>query len=216
MKHWAILLLSIAAFGLGWAKCDHPYYPVREGWTWTYKQSGQVNETYSLTVTNVSDQGFTLRYTTKESSFDLRWRCDAKGLMSLEQASLGQSQGLKLETIGSSGVAIPAQFRVGLSWSYSYNLKGSLDSGGQKMTITGKSNTDAKIVALEAVRVPAGTYQAFKVETTTKTEMAMNVGGQNQPMPAQSFAGTAWYAEGVGMVKSVMAGITTVLVSLKK
>ncbi|RIH87446.1 hypothetical protein Mterra_01198 [Calidithermus terrae] len=216
MKHWAILLLSIAAFGLGWAKCDHPYYPVREGWTWTYKQSGQVNETYSLTVTNVSDQGFTLRYTTKESSFELRWRCDANGLMSLDQGSFGQNQGFKLETTNAKGVAIPSQFRVGLAWTYSYDLKGSFDSGGQKMTMTGKSSTDAKITAREAVKVPAGTFQAFKVETTTKTEMAMNVGGQSQPMPAQSFGGTTWYAEGVGMVKSVMAGITTELVSLKK
>jgi hypothetical protein len=216
MKHWAILLLGIAAFGLGWAKCDHPYYPVREGWTWTYKQSGQVNETYSLTFTNVSERGFTLRYTSRQGSFDLRWRCDANGLVSLDQSSFGPNQGFKLETTNAKGVAIPSQFRVGLAWTYSYDLKGSFDSGGQKMAMTGKSVTNAKITAREAVKVPAGTFQAFKVETTTKTELAMDVGGQKQPMPAQSVTGSTWYAEGVGMVKSVMAGVTTELVSLKK
>jgi hypothetical protein len=216
MKRWTLLLLGIAALGLGWAKCDHPYFPVRQGWTWTYKQSGQVNGTYSLTVTSANDQGFTLRYASKEGSFDLRWRCDASGLVSLDQSPLGQDQGFKLETTNAKGVTLPSQLRVGLAWTYSYDLKGSLKSQGEAMTITGKSTTSAKVTALEAVRVPAGTFQAFRVESTTKTEMAMDLGGLRQPMPSQSFAETVWYAEGVGMVKSVAGGVTTELVSLKK
>lgn len=47
------VLVLVALGGAAWAKCDHPFYPVREGWVWTYRSSPN-NNTLNLTVRSTS------------------------------------------------------------------------------------------------------------------------------------------------------------------
>lgn len=212
-KLMGVLVLVLA--GAAWAKCDHPYYPVREGWVWTYKSSTD-GKTYTSSQSNVSASGFTTIMKFSNLTVENRWRCDANGLASLEYGGVsgGQNQQIKMETVSSKGVVIPNRLGVGSSWEYSYTIKGNMPSQGG--TMTGDSTVTNKVVGQETVRVSAGTFQAYKVESTFTTKMTMTVSGKAMNLPANSFKSTSWYAQGVGMVKSVSEVGTTELISLKK
>lgn len=209
------VVAGLLLMGAAWAKCDHPYYPVREGWVWTYKSSTD-GKTYTSSQSNVSDSGFTSIMNFSNVTVENRWRCNANGLASLEYGGVnsGQNQQIKMETVSSKGVAIPAGLGVGSSWEYSYTIKGNMPSQGG--TMTGESTVTNKVVGQETVKVPAGTFQAYKVESTFTTKMNMTISGKQVSLPANSFKSTVWYARGVGMVKSVSEVGTTELISLKK
>ncbi|MCV4872717.1 hypothetical protein OFB47_33500, partial [Escherichia coli] len=75
-------------------------------------------------------------------------------------------------------------------------------SGGK---LTNSMETSNKVVGLEPVPVPAGTFKAVKVESTSIMKMSMNVGGKARDLPANTVQSTSWYADGVGLVKSLAA-----------
>ncbi len=77
-----------------------------------------------------------------------------------------------------------------------------------------------RVVGREQVTVPAGTYDALKVESTMAIKMSVRVGQMTVPAN-RNVRNTNWFAENVGMVKSIsapgdFAGATTELVSLKR
>lgn len=216
MKKLIGVLAGLLLVGAAWAQCNYPYYPVREGWVWTYKNS-TTGKTYTSAQSKVSDSGFTMALNFGKTVVENRWSCNANGLASLEYGgvnSSAQNQQIKMETISSKGVAIPARLSVGSTWEYSYTIKGTMPSQGG--TMTGDSSVSNKVVGEETVKVPAGTFRAFKVESTFTTKMNMSASGKAMSLPPTSFKSTSWYAQGVGMVKSVSQVGTTELISLKK
>lgn len=211
-----IALLAALFLGLAWAKCDHPFYPVQEGWVWTYRSSPS-GETHTISTSGVTNTGFTQRYAFKSFSFESQWRCDAKGLAQPEYVQPGSVQGLQMnfKTKKASGVVIPPTLSVGTTWTYSYEVSGE----AKRQTLTIRMNQSVsvtnKIVGQESVSVPAGKFSAFKVESTLTQQGTMSIGGREQPLNL-NVKTTSWYAQGVGLVKSVSENNTTELVSLKR
>ncbi|MBF6592891.1 MAG: hypothetical protein IVW51_00410 [Thermaceae bacterium] len=208
------ILLGLVLLGTAWAKCDNPFYPVREGWVWTYKSSLD-GKTHTNTLSNVSDSGFTNTIQFDKGSVESRWRCDSNGLSSLEYGATnfsGKHNQFNLKTVDSKGVMIPTNLSIGSTWTYSFTLEGDMSTG----KINSNVETSSKVVGEETVSVPAGTFKAFKVESTSVMKMSMNINGKTQDLPSNTIKSTSWYAPGVGLVKSLSNDITTELVSLKK
>lgn len=207
-------LLGLSLLGTAWAGCDHRYFPVKEGWVWTYKSSLE-GKTHTITMSKVSDAGFTYTIQFDKGSVDTRWRCDANGLSSPEYSGAnfgGKTQQLNFKTVDSKGAIIPNNLGIGSSWTYSFTLEGEMDNS----KLTNNMETSNKVVGLETVTVPAGTFKAVRIESTSTMKMSMNMGGKAKDLPANVVQSISWYADGVGLVKSVAADITTELVSLKK
>ncbi|GEM86320.1 hypothetical protein [Meiothermus granaticius] len=207
-------VLGVALLGMGWAGCEQAYFPVKEGWVWTYKSSPE-GKTQTMRFSGVSPAGFTYVTQLSNGSVETRWKCEAGGLAALEFASSnlgGQNQSVNFKTVGRKGVMLPNTLGVGSQWSYSFTLEGAMSGG----TLTDHMETLNKAVGLETITVPAGTFKALKVESTSTLKMGMNVGGKTRDLPSNTIQSTSWYAKGVGMVKSVTAGVTLELVSLKK
>ncbi|GIW25610.1 hypothetical protein [Meiothermus sp.] len=206
-----LVLLACTA----WARCDHPYYPVREGWVWTYRSSADKN-TYTIQTLEVKTNGFIQRFTFPSFGFDSRWICDARGLTQPEFTQSGQSNmQMKFKTRKASGVLLPQNLRVGSSWSYSYEVSGEAQQGNLTIELEQSIHTTSKAVGQESVSVPAGRFMALKVESTQTIRGTMKMGGRSSPMNL-SVKSTSWYAPNVGLVKSQSEGVLIELVSLKR
>jgi len=194
--------------------CASLYFPVVNGATWTYSVTGGIQDfSYTDTITNVSAEGFTLN-----SSFDLEgglqrtqaWGCQADGLVALEYnggpAAALSTEGLNAEfhTTEITGVTIPTNLSVGSSWTQTMDIEGEITIGeGMTGAATGNVSFAGNAVGTESVSTAAGTFDAIKVEIQQDFSLTANIGGVSMPV---TFTGTttAWYASGVGMVKSVV------------
>jgi len=83
-----------------------------------------------------------------------------------------------------------------------------MDIAGEPATATGNAQTIFKVLGNESVNVPAGTFQAVKVQVDINIVFTIQV--QGIAVPA-SFSGTYtyWYAKGVGWVKAEGQGNIT-------
>jgi hypothetical protein len=142
------------------------YYPTTVGTTWVYEDP---NGEETLTITKVEDvDGGKL--VTVETVTDTGRKPEEKMIVSEGGLARAEARGYKFTP---PSVMLKVPFRPGDSW------KSDPD----------RSEENAKIIGVERVRVPAGTFEAVRVDAKYAT-------GGPQKEPA-SF----WYAPGVGLVK---------------
>lgn len=176
--------------------CDNPFYPVRDGATWTYSLSSRGSAVHTLSV---DDNGsFIISVQAAESSASIMGQCSPEGIILMDSpGSLtsvsGESGSAGLITVNESGVTLPKDIGIGQSWPQTI----SADTSMGKTTI--ESNYSA--VGFENITVPAGEFYVLKVEQTATVKFM----GQSIAMH-----GFHWYAEGVGVVKSAMDGAPSV------
>jgi hypothetical protein len=150
-----------------------------------------------------------------------QWACQSEGLVALDYdggpAAALSTQGVTAQytTTGVTGVSIPSNLVVGSSWNQSLTIEGDMTMAeGMTAHATGDVSYSANAVGTESVTTAAGTFDAIKVEIAQNFNVTADLNGLSVPV---SFTGTttAWYAAGVGMVKSVvseeMMGTTTTL-----
>lgn len=223
MKHLKFglfaLIVVLGVFGQpssAGGTCDQPYFPVRAGATWTYTTNLTTNKSskHTVTIEKLTDNSFTQHQvftsSTGKSGVDVRtnWSCTSNGLTSSQTdnntVSTSSTQ-VDAKVIRQSGVVIPSNLGVGMTWTFSQ--LSSMKMGGQTLEIP--SDASFKAVGTESVTVKAGTFTALKVTATTKITMP---GSKEATETTQ----TIWYARGVGMVKTLVgSGTTTELVSYK-
>jgi hypothetical protein len=218
-----------AAQAAGETRCGVPYYPVRAGlekqYRVTYERDAAPAATYTESYANIGPDSFTLRYRFAELSVDTGWNCAPEGMVALEYGKLDsarQNANFKMETVGRTGVTIPAaaSWREGEGWRSSYDIRTEL-AGQQGASGRGSGTIEItnRVTGRERVTVPAGSYDALKVESTMAMKLIVRVGQLSQPT-STNVRNKSWFAENVGMVKSVsagdFAGATTELVGIKQ
>ena len=208
------------------SKCNNPYYPVAPGLTWVYAAAEPASTTYTTTLDNITDSSFTMVQTFDNLTNESNYLCTPEGLTTAQFSGLQMEEAnIQIETRNGRGVMIPAgdAWQVGETWDASFDLIGSMTaSEGISGTITGTVTMTNEIVAREKVTVPAGTFDAFRVDSVMTETMYLNMGGVAMPDPISiAINMSSWYAEGVGVIKS-SSGLsedtltTTELVSFKK
>jgi hypothetical protein len=184
---------------------------------------------YSVTFTDISDGSFIQHQEvtggTAPASYgtavDANWKCRPEGLVSTEYTDLSRPESrLRFETLDASGVAIPAPERwlKGSKWKYGYSVHGRMSFVGapQPVDVQGAISVAAEIMGQERVDVPAGVYEAVKVQSVYTDALTMK-GSSSMPIN-MTFTVHSWYARDVGLVKvaSEDLRVTTVLKSLTK
>ncbi len=188
--------------------CSNPYYPVKQGATWTYKITGLPTGTSTFvdTITAASQDKFT-----DSAVFDNKltrtsdWSCKPEGLLQLSlgngaAAITSSNTQAEFTVTKSSGVTIPASISTGQSWTYQLDLQGKMNLQNNQVQSQGTANYKLKALGNESVTVPAGTFNAMKVQIEGTFNVQVSVSGINMPI-AVTDNSTAWYAPGVGMVK---------------
>ncbi len=195
--------------------CDNPYFPVKQGATWNYTSTSESSGTftYTDTVTSVRADGFTLTGQIGGVNRTQEWSCKPEGLLALQLGGAGPSAAVtasgvnaQLTTSNVQGVTIPADPQPGAQWTYSLDLQGTATiAEGMTGEINGTASSNAQALAMETVSVPAGTFNALKVQVNTTFSFTMNVQGLAIPV-AITGVSYMWYAPGVGLVKSEDTG----------
>lgn len=183
-------------------KCGNAYYPIVDGAIWTYQitvqEDAPITATHSMAV--VDDGSFTLTVQGNDGLFTMDGTCGDDGviLMNVPGVSAtysGEDGGSTLSTTNVDGVTVPDDIQVGDDWSQTISVVGS---SGSEVTLSATIETIYKALGYETVTVPAGTFNALKVEQNGSMTM-----GETPAFEAQGFI---WYVEGVGVVKSELDG----------
>ncbi|HSL44413.1 MAG TPA: hypothetical protein VK897_13335 [Anaerolineales bacterium] len=197
----------------GQTLCTNTYYPVRQGATWLYKSSGGPAGEYSFTdtITAVRADGFTLSTQIGELNRAQDWTCGAEGLVALQlggaPAAMLNSQGIQvaLNATNSSGVIFPSQINPGDTWQHNLDFIGNVSVANEEAEATGNAQMNFTAIGSESVTVPAGTFEAMKIEIDTTLNIEASYEGITLPV-AFSSSHTYWFAPGVGWVRATGTG----------
>lgn len=198
---------------IGEGLCANPYYPVRQGATWTYNSTGGTSGDFSFTdtITSVRSDGFTVTTQFTDLTRTQEWACKPEGLVALQfgggPAGSLNANGMKLvlDTQNASGVTFPKEIAPGSQWQYALDFHGTMDIAGEPAEGTGNLKANFTAIGLESVTVPAGTFNAMKVQMDNTMNIEATFQGLTVPV-ALSGTTTLWLVEGVGWVKAVTTG----------
>lgn len=175
------------------AECRNPFYPVHHGAWLMYTLSDGNRPSHTMSVSG--DNAFTITVQSDSSTFALEGQCTEEGIILLDVSGvpatyLGGSGNSALTIQNMEGVTLPNDVQVGDAWSQIISILGA--------DLTATIETTYTAMGFESVTIPAGTFNALKVEQNG----ALNMGGQLSNTHA-----FLWYAQDIGIVKSAMDGI---------
>ncbi len=203
---------DVSAFPSG--SCDNMFFPVKLGATWTYTSTGGPagTFTYTDTITNVHADGFTLTSQFDQTNRTQDWSCTVDGLKALQlgggSAAGISTQGITAEFITAeiTGLTLPKKITQGMQWQYNLTMQGTVAMpGDQKAEASGTYTVDMKEMGVEVVTIPAGTFEATKLQANPTIDIKATFEGLEVPIKFNG-ASLLWYAPGIGYVKSVENG----------
>jgi hypothetical protein len=195
--------------------CDHAYFPMRQGATWTYAlQIEGESFTWTWTVTQVRgnlENASAVLMATFDDEFTVtyNWQCTPEGIVSYDyvtfggSAFAGEGANITFDVRSSEGVFLPAAtaMRPGATWTNRYTVVMNMAIEGQSFATTSAFAGSYTAVALETVTVPAGTYEGLRVDE--QSTMAITMMGQTTDL---NQSGSNWYGYGVGWLRGVHSG----------
>jgi hypothetical protein len=191
-------------------ECSNPYYPVILDAHWAYAASGSEIEPYTFTstVSEVFPDRFTLTLEFDDLTLTQHWECKSEGLVALELGG-GTAATLvtgdvetKLETSNIEGVTIPASISPGDEWAHSMDVSGAVDLGsGMSGTAEGQAASKYKAISIENIAVPAGDFEALRVDSEFALDLTITTDGFSLPIAFTSTS-SSWYVPNTGWVMS--------------
>lgn len=189
--------------------CANQYYPVREGATWTYQSTGSPadDDRFTDTITSVRDDGFTLTTEYEKFTHTQEWTCTAEGLLALQlggpvvSALQSQAIHLNLGLKNVSGITFPRDIVAGDRWQQILELEGDMNIAGEEGTASGTAQMNFSAIGTEAVSVPAGDFDAMKIQADMLVNLDVTYEGLTVPVTYTAVY-TYWFAPDVGWVKA--------------
>ena len=196
--------------------CNHPYYPGVEGATWTYASDDSTFGAYEYTdlITNVRSDAFTLVSQFDELERNQQWSCSAEGLTALTFSGPGGAGSVattgmnaEFETTDVSGITLPASITPGDTWTQTFSISGVQEmADGPSATTEGEVQMAFEALRIEPLTVAAGSFEnALVIAIEFNMQFTVHVEGFELPTEFSTI-GTAWYAPGVGLVKTESSG----------
>ncbi len=201
------------------SSCAHPYFPLREGYSATYtnRSTSGPPSTYTMTVSNVSGNRATIVIAFENGMrMEQGYACNNGMLQSTGYVDFAAAMGgrqASIETRAVEGELLPRDMRVGSRWNarftISMDMRALMPAGvsvpGALGVVNGNVSIAREALAQESVTVPAGTFQAMKIRSTTDFRLDPVEGSIQAPQtpPMTSYE---WWVEGKGLVKTEMDG----------
>lgn len=192
--------------------CTNPYQPVIAGATWNYKLTGPVPDTFTRSILSVEASGFTDQDVfgtgvTRQS----KWNCDNGNLIALNPSG-GNSSSVSTENLTAdfhttelSGVTLPSALNPGDIWNQTATIEGEQDINGTKIPSKNQFTNSCKAIGIESVTVEADTFDAMRFDC--EANMTITITMQDNPIETSiKFNTINWYAENIGLVKTVTTG----------
>ncbi|HXF84582.1 MAG TPA: hypothetical protein VNK49_04265 [Anaerolineales bacterium] len=193
--------------------CDNPLLPVKIGATWNYKLSGPYPDTFTRTIVSIEESSFTDQDTFGSGTVRTgKWNCENGNLIALNPSATASAtvssagQTSEFTTTSQSGVTLPAIINSGDTWSQSTTIEGTNLISGLTAQAKNEFTSNCTAEGIEAVTVPAGTFDAVKITCNTNMTITVQMEGISPPPISMSGTTTSWYAPGVGWIKSLGTG----------
>lgn len=192
--------------------CFNTYLPVRTGASWNYRVTGFVNDTFTRTITTVTENAFADQDVFSSGvARKVQWRCDSGNLTALNPPS-GASASIneegvwvEFQTTELTGVTIPASLIPAAAWTQAITIEGTQAIYQINYKARNKITSNCTAIGNETVTVGAGSFEAMKVEC--RITMDINLTIEDKPnQTTLNLVVTNWYAANVGMIKSVTTG----------
>jgi hypothetical protein len=166
---------------------------VEDGAAWVYALAGAEDfpSTSTMSVNPVDENEFLVTTVSEDRTSAEKGHCTEDGIAFWDEpgVSVTFTSGAgssSASTTASVGVSLPSTIEVGDQWTQRVNVVGSEGS----LSVL----AEFEAVAAESVEVPAGTFQALRVDRHCTIQFS----GQEIMEDA-----SLWYAEGVGMVRTL-------------
>jgi hypothetical protein len=189
------------------AACDHPYFPIKQGEKYVYAQAG-TGIAVTEVVSKVDGNHFTYDVTSSgipgaASTSVVTGECSSTGF-TINRAPTSRA-GATVKILASTGSAFgtPEQMKIGGSWVSTL----SIETESKNSTFRSDTKSTSRVVASERVKVPAGEFEALKIESLVEvtTTMSSSTAKKTPQMPTIKGKLTLWVVKGVGLVKSQSA-----------
>jgi hypothetical protein len=193
--------------------CANPYYPVRQGATWTYASTGGPTGGYGFTdtITSVTNDGFTLTSQFGDLTRTQEWACQPEGLVALQLGGTSAAMlnndkmNITLDVDHVTGVTIPSQIQPGDTWQHELEFTGTIGALGQEIKGNGDATSSFQAIGNESVTVPAGTFDALKIHIETTINISGSFNGVTFPVKVVT-PYDYWFVQDVGWVKAAGTG----------
>jgi hypothetical protein len=200
------LLAPLAAVPAAWGdamRCSNAYHPfgptVQREYQLISEDVG--NFSYRESFLDFSGDSFTRQIDDLEGgSLQVRINCAADGTLSIAPAGVtfdGEAIPMMSEALLELYLPPAAEWQPGKRWTYQIERGPGLPIG------LGTATLSNEIIGPETVTVPAGTFDALRVETLVDQQMTLDLPGAGRQVIDLSHRATSWYAKGIGMVRSV-------------
>lgn len=174
--------------------CDNPYFPLRQGSTWTYADSMGGGLTWEIVeVTgDLQNAEATMQMTIPDEDFEFvyTWECSVDGgLVSYDFASQGLSQlGLEMELNIEEGTGhfLPPLDNLdpGYTWDslFSSTFNFTTDESGEEMDVSGEMEIEQSNTVLSASPVTVNEVNAEGLQIEQVSQMLMTMMVMDQSM----------------------------------
>jgi len=185
--------------------CDHPYLPLRSGASWSLDSpDGAMIWTVTSAGGSADSASAAMDISVAGVGLTIHWTCTTEGIVSYDFGSISSSDfgGVAtLDVVDSSGVWLPAADLLvpGYSWSNDFSTVVTAAAEGTSVELTTATSESWTVIGTETVSVPAGTFEALRIDGTSTTTATMS--GLPIPIPETSSNQSFWFAEGVGVVR---------------
>ncbi|GAB4498943.1 MAG: hypothetical protein OHK003_12970 [Anaerolineales bacterium] len=190
--------------------CDNPLFPVKSNASWTYFSKGGPNGDFSYTdtITEIRQGGFVLTSQFPTLALTQEWLCTPEGYVA-QQLGGGTTASVSMQnmisdfkTIQISGLSLPRTIAPGMQWQYILTMQGLVAMPGEQTQSPGTFFLDMHEVGSESITIPAGTFEATKIQAAFNANIDVDFQGS---LVRYTINGSSilWYAPGVGFIKSI-------------
>jgi hypothetical protein len=185
--------------------CDHPYFPLRTGATWTYATSdGTMTWNVTSAGGSAASASATMDFSFQDFTSTVHWGCGPEGVTSYDFGSFsgtGFDDAFSLEVVDSSGAWFPDPDLMvpGYSWSNNYTMNMTTAFEGASFSVSSATSQSWTVTGRETVSFGGEERDALRIDgtlTTTTTAADFPV-----PIPTMTTSETFWLVEGVGIVR---------------
>jgi hypothetical protein len=184
--------------------CDHPYFPLRQGATWTYSSEfGGYTWTVTEVTGDLENATATLQMAVTDATITYHWNCSAEGVVSYDFGNIAISSAegdMSMNIISTEGAWLlpPDQMEEGATWTHSYEIEMSMPAEGGGGTITSQSTQNFTAGGLETSETEAGSFETLRVDSTAVNTVSF----PGFPGTTSTSTSTFWLARGVGIIRS--------------
>jgi hypothetical protein len=198
--------------GGGQTACDHPYFPLRPGATWTYNSSSghQFVWTVDSVTGDASEATATVTNKFAEGSVTWHWQCSAtNGIASFDFGSVSTTEFgriVEMQATSSSGAWLlpPETLTVGATWTHTYEMTGKvkIPGGQENLDMTTSVVQSLQVVSANPVEVGGQTYEGLQISEIMDQTTNVTMPGFQVPPTTLQTTSQIELARGVGLVRS--------------